>query len=72
MDIHTLHVYCDSQLIVRQVNGIYEMRKPELVPYFQAAKRLMENFEIIQVNHIPRGENASADALAKLASHLPF
>ncbi|KAM0848663.1 hypothetical protein ACQ4PT_054248 [Festuca glaucescens] len=49
-----------------------EMRKPELVPYCQAAQRLMENFEIIQVNHVPRGENAPADALAKLASALTF
>jgi ribonuclease HI len=72
MNIHALHVYGDSQLIVRQVNGVYEVRKPELAPYCQAAQKLMKKFEIIQVNHIPRGENAAADALAKLAAALVF
>ena len=72
MDIQTLHAFGDSQLIVRQVNGIYEVRKPELAPYCQAAQKLMSKFENIQVDRIPRGDNSSADALAKLASALVF
>jgi ribonuclease HI len=72
MNIHTLHAFGDSQLIVRQVNGVYEVHKPELAPYCQAAQKLMRKFENIQVDHIPRGENSSADALAKLASSLVF
>jgi ribonuclease HI len=72
MNIHSLHVYGDSQLIIRQVNGVYEVRKPELVPYCEVAKKLMEKFENIQVDHIPRGQNASVDALAKLAAALIF
>jgi hypothetical protein len=63
-------VYGDSQLIVRQINGIYEVCKPELVPYYKVVQRLMNNFEHIQIAHIPRGKNASADALAKLAAAL--
>jgi ribonuclease HI len=35
MDIQNLLAYGDSQLIVRQINGIYEVRKPELVPYYK-------------------------------------
>jgi len=70
MNIQHLHAYGDSQLIVRQVNRIYEVRKPELVAYWEAAHKLMEKFEHIQVNHVPRSKNASADALAKLASSL--
>src|SRR3954468_4346222 len=70
MDIRVLQAYGDSQLIVRQVNGIYEVRKPELVPYYSAARRLMEKFQQIEVLHVPRSRNAPADALAKLAAAL--
>lgn len=56
MDIRTLHAYGDSQLIVRQVNEIYEVRKPELVPYCETTKRLMGKFEVVRINHVPRSK----------------
>ena len=68
MDIHVLHAYGDSQVIVRQINGIYEFRKPELKPYHEVDCKLMAKFEHIPISHIPRSKNASADALAKLAA----
>ena len=70
MDVRNILVYGDSQLIVHQVNNIYEVRKPELVPYHTAAQILMKKFEHIQLLHVPRSKNASADALAKLAAAL--
>lgn len=70
MGIGTLHAYGDSQLIVRQVNEIYEVRKAELVPYWETTRSLMSKFDFVQVDHVPRSKNASADALAKLASSL--
>nr|XP_051211175.1 uncharacterized protein LOC127328628 [Lolium perenne] len=70
MDVRSLRAYGDSQLIVRQVNGIYEVRKPELVPYYNAARNLMGKFLQIEVLHVPRSRNAPADALAKLAAAL--
>jgi ribonuclease HI len=70
MEVRSLRAHGDSQLIVRQVNNIYEVRKPELVPYYKAAQRLMDKFQYIEVTHVPRSRNAPADALAKLASAL--
>jgi ribonuclease HI len=70
MDIRNLLVYGDSQLVVRQTNGIYEVRKPKLVPYYKAVQRLMNKFEHIHIAHMPCGKTASADALAKLAAAL--
>jgi ribonuclease HI len=70
MEVRSLRAYGDSQLIVRQVNDIYEVRKPELVPYYNAARKLMEKFQQVEVLHVPRSRNAPADALAKLASAL--
>ncbi|KAL0294379.1 UNVERIFIED_CONTAM: hypothetical protein Scaly_2913000 [Sesamum calycinum] len=36
-----LKVYGDSQLVVNQLLGLYEVKKPELLPYHYYAKRLM-------------------------------
>ena len=58
MEVSSLRVHGDSQLIVRQINEIYEVRKPELVPYFKAARKLMEKFNHIEVVHVPRSRNA--------------
>jgi hypothetical protein len=70
MDVRNIPVYGDSQLIICQVNNIYEVRKPELVPYHTAAQILIKKFEHIQLLHVPRSNNSSADALAKLAASL--
>jgi ribonuclease HI len=70
MDVRNLLTLDDSQLIVRQVNDIYEVRKPELFPYYKAARELMKKFDHVSVSHIPRGRNALADAWAKLAAVL--
>jgi ribonuclease HI len=70
MDIRNVLIYGDSQLVVRQINGIYKVHKPELVPYYKAVQRLMNKFEHIHIAHISRGKNALADALAKLAAVL--
>ena len=74
MGMTHLHIFGDSQLVIRQLQGIYEVRKPELVPYYLKAKHLMEQFVSADIDHIRRPENAQADALAKLASALtlPF
>ena len=70
MEVCSLWVHGDSQLIVRQVNGVYEVRKPELMSYCEAAQKLMIEFKHIEILHVPRSRNALADALAKLAAAL--
>lgn len=70
MVVRSLRAHGDSQLIVHQINGIYEVRMPELVPYYNAARKLMDKFQHIEVLHVPRSRNAPADTLAKLAAAL--
>lgn len=68
--VESLIVHGDSQLVVTQLKGIYEVRKPELIEYFERAKNLIGNFQNLQLYHIPRGKNTQADALANLAATL--
>ena len=67
MGITKLHIQGDSDLIVKQVNGIYRCRQERLKPYWKAAKTWMAEFEQVALSHIPRKENARADQCANQA-----
>ena len=57
----------DSELVVRQVNGIYRVKKAELKPLYQQVKRLQGLLEGFTITHIPRWRNKEADKLTKAA-----
>ncbi|XP_070021778.1 uncharacterized protein [Nicotiana sylvestris] len=65
-----LQVFGDSQLVVNQLLGSYEVNKPELCPYHDYAKKLMGWLGDVTIKHVPRKENKKADALVALASSL--
>ncbi|XP_061999282.1 uncharacterized protein LOC133716611 [Rosa rugosa] len=70
MKISNLEVYGDSKLVVDQLLTIYEVKKEDLVPYFQLATQLLKGFDAVTLMHVPRKENQVADALANLAAAL--
>ncbi|XP_070037052.1 uncharacterized protein [Nicotiana tomentosiformis] len=65
-----LQVFGDSQLVVNQLLGSYEVKKSELRPYHNYAKKLMGWLGDMTIQHVPRKENNKAYALAALASSL--
>ncbi|XP_070036343.1 uncharacterized protein [Nicotiana tomentosiformis] len=66
----TSQVFDDSQLVINQLLGSYEDKKPKLRPYHDYAKNLMGWVGDVTIQHVPRKENKKADALATLASSL--
>ncbi len=62
-----LHLYLDSELIVRQLTGAYRVKSPGLRPLYQQAAYLARSFQEFRVRHVPRSRNAHADHLANLA-----
>ena len=66
IDVKNLEAYGDSKLIANQVRGEYEVRHEDLVPYFNATISIAEMFENFYIDHVPRQQNAHADALASL------
>jgi len=60
--------YGDSILIVNQVWGEYKVRHEDLVPYYNASISMAEEFKNFYINHVPRQQNAHADALASLVA----
>ncbi|XP_070039705.1 uncharacterized protein [Nicotiana tomentosiformis] len=65
-----LQVFGDSQLVVNQLLGSYEVKKLELRPYHNYAKQLMGWVGDVTIQHVPRKENKKVDVLAALASSL--
>ncbi|XP_019236645.1 PREDICTED: uncharacterized protein LOC109216878 [Nicotiana attenuata] len=68
MKILQLEIYGDSKLIINQLLGSYEVKKEDLLPFHEYASDLLEKFDRVFLNHVPREENRKADALANLAT----
>lgn len=62
-----LEVCMDSELVVRQMNGRYKVRNADLKPLAQEAQELLRRLSKVRFRHVPRSENAAADALANRA-----
>ncbi|XP_020245394.1 uncharacterized protein LOC109823524 [Asparagus officinalis] len=70
LNIRHLEAYGDSQLIVNQVRGEYEVRNKDLFSYHFAVLELAQKFKGFFIEYIPRAQNTYADALASLATSL--
>ncbi|MCO5566655.1 hypothetical protein L7F22_020333 [Adiantum nelumboides] len=57
----------DALLIVKQILGIWACKNERLREKFQAIRRLFNQFEEVQLYHIPRKQNEVADLLAQKA-----
>ncbi|XP_050919307.1 uncharacterized protein LOC127136832 [Lathyrus oleraceus] len=66
--IKILEVYGDLALVIIQVNGDWDTRDHQLIPYKKHVLKLVPYFDEITFHHIPREENQLVDALATLAS----
>ncbi len=62
-----VQVYSDSELMVRQINGIYRVKNDELKLLHAEAKRLAANLENFKITSIGREKNREADLLANRA-----
>ena len=58
-----LSIRSDSQLVIAQVKGEYEVKEPLLVQYVWIAQGLLESLDY-DLERIPRDKNGWADALA--------
>jgi ribonuclease HI len=63
----TVFVFSDSELLVQQVKGKYQVRKEHLQKLFTKVKTLEKAFKTITYQHIAREENELADKLANAA-----
>jgi len=60
-------VLADSELLVKQVNGVYKVKNDGLKPLCARALALLRGFNSFEVGHVRREYNKAADAMANAA-----
>jgi ribonuclease HI len=62
-----VEVVNDSELVAKQVNGVYKVKHADMKPLHTAAKAALGDFERWSIRSVPRAKNAEADALVNQA-----
>lgn len=62
-----LEIIGDSELIARQVTGVYKVKHPAMKPLHDQVTTALRAFARWRIRTVPRAENARADALVNEA-----
>src|SRR5271170_6412942 len=62
-----LRVVSDSELMVKQIQGKYQVKSPDLKPLYDEAKRRIAKLDGFEISHALRHKNKDADRLANEA-----
>ena len=65
--VHALRIRSDSELLVRQMQGRYKVKSPDLKPLHERAAKLARQLKYFVIEHVRRELNADADALANIS-----
>jgi len=62
-----IHVYSDSEVVVRQMTGQYRCRSPRLYSLHWICRKLVRSLRF-SISHVPRESNVDANNLASSAA----
>lgn len=60
-------IHSDSELMVKQITGVYKVKSPDLKELYERAQMLMLRFDTWQIKHVYREQNKRADQLVNMA-----
>lgn len=63
----SITLFLDSELIVRQLQGIYKVKSVNLKKYYREITSLLGDFKAVSIQHVQRSLNSEADSLANKA-----
>ena len=66
-----VEVVNDSELVAKQVNGLYKVKHRDMKPLHAAAIEALQGFDRWSMRSVPRAQNAHADALVNQALDAP-
>jgi ribonuclease HI len=69
LGIKRLIIKGDSLLILNFSNKSYTPKDEHMAAYLEEHRKMEKCFQGLELKHVPRGENAEADEIAKPASH---
>ncbi len=67
LNVSEVEVFADSELMIRQLGGRYQVKSPTLRPLYEEALRLLKEFERVKLVHVPREMNRAADEMSNRA-----
>jgi ribonuclease HI len=62
-----VHVVNDSELVARQITGVYKVKHPAMQPLHAQALEALSGFAAWSIKSVPRAQNSGADALVNQA-----
>ncbi|HYO52028.1 ribonuclease HI family protein [Archangium sp.] len=67
LGVKELEVLADSELLIRQLQGRYQVKSPTLRPLYEEASALLKQFSRVKLTHVPREKNKAADEMSNRA-----
>ncbi len=67
LGVTSLTVKADSELMVKQIQGLYKVKSKDLKPLHTEASSLLSAFEDFSISHVYRDHNKDADRMANAA-----
>ena len=67
LGIKRITIMGDSDLVIKQIQDIYKVESPNLIPLYNEVIGLFYNFDHMVFQHISRNKNTEADTLANQA-----
>jgi len=67
LKVREVEVFADSELMIRQLGGRYQVKSPSLRPLYEEALKLLNEFERVKLVHVPREMNRAADEMSTRA-----
>ena len=65
--VRALRIESDSELLVKQMRGVYKVKSEDLRPLFERATKMSQGLASFRIDHVYREQNREADALANQA-----
>ena len=67
LGVREVEVFADSELMIRQLGGRYQVKSPSLRPLYDEAVKLLNDFSRVKLVHVPREMNKAADEMSNRA-----
>jgi len=65
--VRAIRIESDSELMVKQMRGLYKVKSADLQPLYERAQKMSKAFDSFRIDHVYREQNREADALANEA-----
>jgi len=67
LGVREIEVFADSELMIRQLGGRYQVKSATLRPLYEEAVKLLNVFSRVKLVHVPREMNKAADEMSNRA-----